>query len=464
MPLSKIEKYLEEINRLIKEENYSGAAFVIESLDPPIIYHILIRLDDEVRLRLFAFINLHAISSLLNKLPENILYEIMFVKGVDEINKVLQNLRYDEIADVLDKIPPKFKSKIIELFPVNIKNEVLKLLKYPPESVGGVMTPQVPVFNHNMRVEDAINTYITKDKLGLYDKHQYIYVVDEDNKFLGWIDVKSFLTKPRDLLLNKIIQRCPMAIRADRDREDAARMAVLYDLSEVPVVDKDNKFLGAVTLDDILDVVVHEFSEDLLKHGGLLEVIRGSYIVLNPLKLALKRAPMIIYLYFMNAITGGIVASFENIIARVAIIAAFLPMLADNSGNIGSQASSIIIRSMILGEIKCNRIDFMKVVIKEFMITTMMLLFLLPTASIIGFTITFLTIGDFSMAIKVTFVVGVALAVSSYVSDIVGSSLPFLLIKIKLDPAVVSAPLITTIADILTVLSYFLVATFLLGI
>ncbi|MCX8169651.1 MAG: magnesium transporter, partial [Candidatus Methanomethyliaceae archaeon] len=294
--------------------------------------------------------------------------------------------------------------------------------------------------------------------------HQYIYVVDEDNKFLGWIDVKSFLTKPRDLLLNKIIQRCPMAIRADRDREDAARMAVLYDLSEVPVVDKDNKFLGAVTLDDILDVVVHEFSEDLLKHGGLLEVIRGSYIVLNPLKLALKRAPMIIYLYFMNAITGGIVASFENIIARVAIIAAFLPMLADNSGNIGSQASSIIIRSMILGEIKCNRIDFMKVVIKEFMITTMMLLFLLPTASIIGFTITFLTIGDFSMAIKVTFVVGVALAVSSYVSDIVGSSLPFLLIKIKLDPAVVSAPLITTIADILTVLSYFLVATFLLGI
>lgn len=464
MLISKIEKYLEEVNKLIEEKNYNGAAFIIESLDSPIAYHILIRLNDEIRLRLFAFINLQNISSLLNRLPEDILYEIIFVKGVDEITKVLQNLRYDEIADILDKIPPKFKSKIIELFPVNTRNEVLKLLKYPPESVGGVMTPQVPIFNHNMKVEDAINTYIMKDKLGLYDKHQYIYVVDEENKLLGWIDVKSFLTKPRDLLLSKIIHRCPIAIRADRDREEVARMAVLYDLSEVPVVDKDNRFLGAVTLDDILDVVVHEFSEDLLKHGGILEVIRGNYIVLNPLKLALKRVPMIIYLYFMNAITGSIVASFENIIARIAIIAAFLPMLADNSGNIGSQSSSIIIRSMILGEIKCNRIDFIKVLIKEFMVTTMMLLFLLPTASIIGFAITFLALGNFSMAIKVTFVVGVALAVSSYVSDIVGSSLPFLLIKVKLDPAIVSAPLITTIADILTVLSYFLVATFLLGI
>lgn len=464
MPLTRIEKYLEEINELIKKEDYSGIAFILESIDPPLIYHVLIRLDDEVRLKIFAFLNVQVISSILNKLPENILHEIIIVKGVDEITKVLQNLRYDEIADILDKLSPKCKSRLLELLPVNIKSEVLKLLKYPPESVGGVMTPQIPIFNHNMKIEDAINTYVTKDKLGLYDKHQYIYIVDEESKLVGWMDVKTFLTKPRGLILGKVAQRCPTTVRVDRDREDAARIAVMYDLSEVPVIDKDGKLLGAVTLDDVLDVVIHEFSEDLLKHGGMLEAIRGNYIALNPLKIAIKRAPMLIYLYLMNAITGGIVASFEEVIARFAVIAAFLPMLADNSGNIGSQSSSIIIRSMVLGEIKGTKIDFLRVITKEFSITTMMLLILLPMASLISFAITFLAIGDLSFTIRVVFIVVVGLTISSYVADIVGASLPFLLINIKLDPAIVSAPLITTIADILTVLSYFFVATFLFGL
>ncbi|MEM2259927.1 MAG: magnesium transporter [Candidatus Methanomethylicaceae archaeon] len=464
MPLTNIEKYLEEINELIKKGDYNGIAFILESIDPLLIYHILIRLDDEVRLKIFAFLNIQSISSILNKLPENILHEIIIVKGIDEIAKVLQNLRYDEIADILDKLSPKCKSRLLELLSMDIRNEVLKLLKYPPESVGGVMTPQIPIFTHSMKIEDAINIYVAKDKLGLYDKHQYIYIVDEENKLIGWIDVKTFLTKPRGLILGKIAQRCPITVRADKDREDAARLAVMYDLNEIPVIDKDGKFLGAVTIDDILDVVVHEFSEDLLKHGGILETIRGNYIALNPLKIAIKRAPMLIYLYLMNAITGGIVASFEEVIARFAIIAAFLPMLADNSGNIGSQSSSIIVRSMVLGEIKATKLDFLRVIIKEFSITTMMLFLLLPMASLISFIITYLALGDLFFSIKVVFIVGVGLTISSYVSDIIGASLPFLLVNIKLDPAIVSAPLITTIADILTVLSYFFVATFLFGL
>lgn len=464
MDYERLERDYKTIVELIENGDIDEAAKLFDSLEPPSAYSIVIRLSSDERYKLFTKSNLVSLVEVLAKLPDDIVYEIVVVKGLDEVSKIVSELPLDEVADVLAKLPPRYRNKVLEVMPRELADEVAKILKYPPESVGGVMTPQVPLFNWNLKVGDAMNTYISKDKLGLYDKHHYVYVVDDEGKLVGWIDVKSFLAKPRDTHLKAFAQKPPVVAEVMMDREYAAKLAVDYDLMEVPVVDRHGRFLGAVTLDDILDIIVTEYSEDLLKYGGFIEVVKGSYITASPLKIALKRVPMLLYLYLMNAVTGSIVASFVGVIERVAILAAFLPMLADNSGNIGSQASTLILRSMAVGEVRLLRSDILKVLAKELLVSSVMLFMLGPVAFAIAFTVVSLATASLNLALRVALVIVVALTASCYSADIVGSFLPIVLAKLRIDPAVASAPLITTLGDMVTTFTYFWIATGLLAI
>ncbi|MEM4427693.1 MAG: magnesium transporter, partial [Zestosphaera sp.] len=334
--------------------------------------------------------------------------------------------------------------------------------KYPPESIGGIMTTRIPIFKSSLIVEEVIKEYLAKESSGAYDKHNYVYVVDSEGKLIGWVEVKSLLTKPRNKQLKDVVGKVPVTVDPFSDREVAAKLAVTYDLSELPVIDKDGKLLGIVTLDDVLDVAVAEFSEDLVKFGGFTDVIKSSYVSADIRSIIVRRVPPILFLYLMNAITGSIVASFVGIIERVAVLAAFLPMLADNSGNIGSQASTFIIRSLALGEIKPK--DFLRVLHKEVLTSLCMASILLPVAFLIAFTITYFSYsGNLPYATQVGLIVSAALLVSMLLTDAIGSLLPLLLAKLRVDPAGVSAPIITTIGDVVTATTYFTTAMYLLS-
>jgi magnesium transporter len=459
-----VEEVVDLIIELIDRDEVGKAVEIFESLDPPKAMDVILRLGSEYRRKLFAISSLLNIVPVLARLPDEIVFEIASVKGVDDVVKMLVKLHVDEIADILSKLPSRTRVEILKLLPRDIFTEVQKVLKFPPESVGGVMTTQIPVFEADISVGEALDIYIHKARLGLYDKHSYIYVVDKDRKLIGYVDLKTLLVKPRDLKLRDCVEKVRVYIDPFSDREEAAKLAVAYDLVEVPVADLDGKFLGIVSLDDILDVVISEHTEDLLKYGGIVEVIKGSYIAANPFKLALRRIPMIIYLYLINLITGGIVASFEEVIQRVAILAAFMPILADNSGNIGSQASALILRGLVIGEVRVSKGDVVKVLLKEFATTTFMLLFLAPLAFAIGFAIPFLSTRNTVFAVSIATTVTIALATSCYVADIVGALLPILLAKLRIDPATASAPVVTSIGDIATVLTYFTIASALLHI
>ncbi len=458
-----VEVLSERIEEYIEENKLDEAVRLFKRQTPPNKLDILVRLDHNSRYKLLSRIPLEDLVEILAKLPEEIAFEVLVVKGIDRLVDTLIEMPSDQVADFLLKIPPRYRVKILSLMITPKRIEVESLLRYPPESVGGVMTPQIPIFYKEKTVGKAIEEYTIKDSLGLYDKHRYIYVVDKGRKFIGWLDVKTFLTRPRDKKLGEVVQKPPAVIEVHRDREEAARIAIKYDLLEIPVVDKEYRLLGAVTIDDVLDVVISEYGEDLLKFGGFMDAVRESYIIAKPTRLAIKRIPAIIYLYLMNSITGSIVAGFANVIERVAILAAFLPMLSDNSGNIGSQASSIILRSLVMGEIASTKRDAARVLMKEFLVTTIMLLFLLPVGASIAFGITYASSMDVSYATRVSLVIVIALAVSCYVADMVGTLLPLVLAHFHVDPAVMSAPLITTIADIATASTYFIVAITLLG-
>ncbi|ADM27764.1 magnesium transporter [Ignisphaera aggregans DSM 17230] len=456
-----IDYLVDEISRLLDENAHERVISILRSLDSGTLIDLILRLDSDYRAELLVIIPIDMFLTIANKLPDEVFFQFVTIRGVDELAKAIVNLPFDEATDIVGRLPYRQRIHVLRLLPRDVASEIERLLRYSPESVGGIMTTQIPIFPMDMTVGEARKIYVDKDTKKLYDKHYYVYVVDNDGKLYGWIDVRSFLTKPANLRLRECAQKPPAVVRATADRETAARIAIQYDLMEIPVVDNGDKLVGIVTLDDILDVVVNEFSEDLLKYGGILEVIRGSYIASSPLRLAIKRFPMIAYLYLMNTITGSITAAFTSVIERVAILAAFLPMLADNSGNIGSQASSLSLRALVLGEIKPSIRDLAKVLTKEFTVTSLMLLFLAPISFGIGFFVSMIGGLESFKALSIASIVTLSLAVSCYISDLIGFLLPLLLAKMKIDPATASAPLITTIGDIATVSTYFVLATLL---
>jgi magnesium transporter len=460
---SVIEQYVVNVKEMLEADKEVDAGKLLSSLDPPTAYNVIVRLSSEERYRVLAYLTLENLADVLDRFPEDILYEIVVIKGIDEFSKIIDSIPLDKAADILIKLPPRYRSEILAVLSREKEHEIMKLLRYSPESVGGIMTPQIPIFNDSMTVGEAIEIYLTRSRLGFYDRHYYIYAVNSNGKLMGYIDVRSFLTKTRSMKIGECVTKTKIAITVDRDREEAAKLFLEYDLLELPVIDRDGKLLGVVTVDDILDVLVSEYSEDLLKYGGIIEAIKGSYIVSNPLKLALRRIPMIIYLYLMNSITGSIIATFTNVIERYAILAAFLPILSDNSGNIGAQSSSLIIRSLALGELRISRQDILRILLKEFSTTSIMLIILLPIAFAIAFGVSLPLIG-LQGGIRIGLVVAVALIVSCYVSDVAGALLPIILARMRLDPAVASAPVVTTIGDIATASTYFFIALLLLGL
>ncbi|MEM4848545.1 MAG: CBS domain-containing protein, partial [Ignisphaera sp.] len=308
--MSTIEEIMNKIKEYIEKEEIDKAVSIFESLDPPSAMDVIIRLDSDDRRRLITGLSLSNLIEVLARLPDDIVFEMASIIGIDDLAKILIKLPVDEVADILLKLPSKIRFEVLKVLPSEFSAEVSKVMKFPPESTGGIMTTQVPIFDENLTVGEAIDLYIQKTKLGLYDKHNYIYIVDKDRKLIGYIDIRSLLIKPRNLKLRDCVEKVNVYVDPFSDREEAARKAIEYDLIEVPVVDLDGRFLGIVSLDDLLDVVVSEHTEDLLKYGGIIEVIRGSYITAKPFKLALRRIPMIVYLYLVNLVTGGIVASF----------------------------------------------------------------------------------------------------------------------------------------------------------
>lgn len=458
---AELSEIIERIEELIEEGDMTALRNLLGGLDPHLIRDVLERLEPGLRTKIMPHIPLLNMSSVISKFSEDLLLDVTSLKGVDELIEVIGNIPIDEAVDLIQKLPPKTANKVLNALPASKAREISELLKYPPESVGGIMTTRIPIFKASVSVDDVVKEYVAKESLGAYDKHNYLYVVSDDGKLVGWIEIKSLLTKSRSKLLKEVINRPPVTINVFSDREMAAKLAVTYDLTELPVVNNEGKLLGIVTLDDVLDVALAEFSEDLIKFGGFTDVIKGSYMSAGIKSILARRIPPILFLYLMNAITGSIVASFVGIIERVAVLAAFLPMLSDNSGNIGSQASTFIIRSLALGEVKPR--DVLNVLRKEVLTSMAMATILLPVAFAIAFIITWLFYsGSFLYATYVGLVVCTALLASMILTDLTGALLPVVLAKFHVDPAGISAPVITTVGDIITSITYFTTAMYLL--
>jgi magnesium transporter len=422
-------------------------------LEPADLLDALSMLPEEERRKLYSLLSPSVLAGMLVHGDEGVAGEVAESVSVDQLSKAIATLPLEDAAEVLRKLPEKVRGEVLRKLPRGVSGKLREMLGYPAESVGAIMTTSVPV----MRDSDTVAEALRRLRGGSYSIRDIVVVVDDNGRLLGVIPVVELLRARADERLGRLVLKPRVTVEPGEDREEAARLMLRYDVSRLPVVSSDGRFLGIVALEDAARVLVEEAGEDIAKLAGM-ERPREKYRYLSPIELVKLRLPWLILIYFIESITASIIRSYEDVISKVAVVAAFLPLLMDTSGNVGSQASSMIVRALALGEVsEHSRLDTVYIILKE-----------LATAALMGLSLAALGLvlvlaiagGNLRLAIAVS----ATLFIVVIIADLVGSLLPVLARRLGMDPAALSSPLITTIMDIAAILTYFAMVTHMLGL
>ncbi|HEX9627655.1 MAG TPA: magnesium transporter [Acidiferrobacterales bacterium] len=399
---------------------------------------------------------------LFRLLPRERSAEVFSYLNPEQQDALLTDLTADETRHILARLPPDDRTALLQELPAEVTRRLLKLLPppalrqargllgYPPESVGRLMTPDYIAVQPDWTVARALKAIRAGAERG--ETANVIYVVDARGRLLDAIELRRFILAPPRARVQRLMTRQAVSLPAFEDREAAVRVIQHYDLHAVPVVDSDGALLGIVTVDDVMDVAQQEATEDFHKMGTV-GAFKGSVREASPLTLYRKRVPWLVMLVFANLLTGVGIAYYEATIEAVITLVFFMPLIVASGGNAGAQAATLMVRAIATGQAHAH--DWARLLAKE-----------LAVSLALGVTMGLVIWGI--GAIRGGAGVGIAVALSMVCVVIVGSTigmmLPFLLNRLKLDPAAASAPLITSIADIVGVLIYFSIATAILGL
>ena len=381
------------------------------------------------------------------------------IKGISdkELRQVMDELYVDDAVDIVEEMPANVVQRILAQADPVMRKEINEILQYPEDSAGSVMTTEYVKLSPGMTVGDAI---LRIRRTGVDKETIYTCYVLENRLLVGTVSVKSLLLAPSDLqTIDTIMESNLITVTTHTDQEEVARMMSKYNLLAIPVVDGDNRMVGIVTFDDAMDVVEEETTEDMEIMAGMTPSDK-TYLRSSPFDLFKHRIPWLALLMVSATFTGLIISNFEEKLAAMVCLTAFIPMLMDTGGNSGSQSSVTVIRALSLGELEFR--DLGKVIWKE-----------IRTALMCGAVLSVLCFGKIMLVDKlllgtqdvnymVALVVGLTMAVTVLCAKIVGCTLPMLAKKLGFDPAVMASPFITTIVDALSLLVYFGIATTLL--
>lgn len=369
-----------------------------------------------------------------------------------EISKFIDNLAMDDTVNMLEEMPASVVQRILKSVTPEHRNEINRFLKYSEDSAGGLMTSEFLCIRSHLTVSEAVS-YIRRtgiDKETVY----VIYVIDISRRLLGIIELKDLLFANEDDMIADIMDCSVIFAATSDDKESVANIISKYDLLALPIVDSENRLVGIVTVDDALDVINEEATEDIEKMVAIVPTDK-PYLKVGVFETWLKRIPWLLVLMLSAAFTGSIITHYESALGQVVILTAFIPMLMGSGGNAGGQASVTIIRSLSLGEVRMGNI--LRILWKEFRVSLLCGI----TLSLAAFAKVILV--D-RCSLTIALVVSLSLLATVIVAKLVGASLPILAKRIKLDPAVMASPFITTIVDAVSLIIYFNIATRLLDL
>lgn len=367
-----------------------------------------------------------------------------------ELKEVLDSIYMDDTVDLLEDLPANLVKRILASVDPQKRNIINKLCKYPEDSAGSIMTIEYVSLRKEMTVQEALDHI---KATGIHKETIYTCYVLENKKLLGIVSAKSLITSNRDTKIEKLMNKNIISVQTHTDQEEVAKLFRKYDLIAMPVLDSENCFVGIVTFDDVMDVMIDETNEDISKMAAI-EPNEKGYFETTVWQHAKHRIMWLLILMFSATITGSIITRYENAFQAVPLLVSFIPMLMDTGGNCGSQSSTLIIRGLALGDIKFK--DLFRVIFKEFRIS-LIVGAILAVAN--GLRI-FIQYQNPQIAI----VVALSLAVVVILSKFIGCVLPLFANKVGLDPAIMASPLITTIVDTCSILVYFNIAVHIFNI
>ena len=374
-----------------------------------------------------------------------------------EIAETMSELFYDDAADLVEEMPATVVKRILKNTATEDRSEINKLLKFKDDSAGSIMTTEFVELKREMTVGEALDHIrrVAPDKETVYT----CYVTDGTRHLLGLVTALALLTSPTDKKIGDLMNEHVISARTSDDREEVAKTLTKYDFLALPVVDSEDRLVGIVTVDDALDVISEETEEDFAKMAGM-SPSEAPYLKTPALRLFRARIPWLLLLMVSATFTGMIISGFENALAKQVVLTMFIPMLMDTGGNSGSQSSVTIIRALSLGDVRFG--DILRVLRKELTTALLCGVTLAAVAFVKLMTIDNLLSGG--VTLTVALVVSLTLLCTVLAAKFIGATLPLLVHKVGLDPAVAASPMITTIVDAIALLVYFAIATALLGL
>ncbi|TJX15159.1 magnesium transporter [Tissierella creatinini] len=444
-----MEKRLMELMKENKAYEIRSELLAMNIVD---IAHILEEVDKHNLVRLFRILPKDMAAGVFSYFSPEVQQHIVEAITDNEIKTIIDELFLDDAVDFIEEMPANVVKKVIKNTDENLRKQINQFLNYPEDSSGTIMTIEYVDLKKEMSVKEAID-HIKKTGI---DKETInnCYVIDPNRKLEGVISIRKLILSDESNFVEDIFTKDVISVKTIDDQEFAAQLFKKYDLMSMPVVDNENRLVGIITVDDIVDIIEKENTEDIQKMAAM-EPSDEEYLKSGVFKLAKHRIIWLLVLMISATLTGNIIKKYDDVLQSIVILASFIPMLMDTGGNAGSQSSSLIIRGLALGEIRIK--DALKVLWKE-----------LRVSIVVGSTLAFVNFLRIYYLEKVDFKIAITVCITTLLTvvlaKVVGGLLPIGAKALKMDPAIMASPLITTIVDTFALVIYFSIATLLLDL
>lgn len=442
-----------QIHDAIDKENIEGLRNLLPDQHPADIADVLERLDIEERYAIFRLLEPELAAEVLNEMGGSATRELLMEMPVEDAGEILDEMTPDDAVEILTEDVPELQEELLAAMEPEYADELERLLEYPPQSAGLLMTDMFVRIKKDMTAADAIIQVRSADDD--IETITDLYVLADDRTLLGVLSLRELITAPPESRIEDIMNDQVIAVPPEMDQEMVARLVSRYDFLAIPVVDAQGKILGIITVDDIVDVLIEESNEDMLRFAGVEPGVGDEpYFAARIPRVIRRRAGWLLLLFVAETFTGNVLRIFEDELAQVVALSFYIPLLIGTGGNTGAQTVSTIIRGISLGEIRLR--DTWRVVWRE-----------LGSGLLLG---SILGIFGFFRALlwgnswEFSLVVGLSVMSICTWANSIGSLIPLVAHRFKIDPAIVSAPLITTLVDATGLFIYLTIARLILGL
>ena len=444
--------------KLLEQHKFAELKLIMNQMNPTDIASIFDEADKKDVPVLFRLLPKELAAQTFAYLDSDQQEQLILAFSDKEIRDMVDELFLDDTEDIIEEMPANVVSRILKNTDEATRRQINELLAYPDDSAGSVMTPEFVYLNKNMTVLEAFDKIRS---VGVAKETIYTCYVTEERKLIGVVSLLDLVTAPQNTKVEQIMDENVISVNTKEDKETVAATFAKYDLLALPVVDGENRLVGIVTVDDAIDVMQDENTEDIELMAAIVPTDK-PYFKTSVFETFLKRIPWLLILMVSATFTGMIITGFEEKLAASVALTAFIPMLMDTGGNAGGQSSTTIIRGLSLGNIQLK--DVLKVLWKEMRVAVLCGVVLAVVNFVKIMLVDRLLLGNSDINAMVALVVCLTLVVAVFIAKIIGCTLPIGAKVIGFDPAVMASPFITTIVDAISLLSYFWIAQALLGI